>query len=131
MTSMLTASSLQSSHQSSSDNDSSVENQMKAKLTELVSWAKRPNQTPNGWVLLVTSALMIVCFGTAYGLRNFIQDSNSDVCVTRVEGREATRSNFIDLYTTIVRVLPESKDTVTELLVRMNDRYPELDVADC
>lgn len=101
-------------------------------LRKFNAWRKRPNQVPNGRLLLVLVTLGVVTFGTARGVIYAIDESNRDVCFTRAESREANRGNFLDLYQTVLDISgPETQPLVAGLIERMNQRTPPFSIEDC
>jgi hypothetical protein len=96
------------------------------------NWMRTPNKTPNGLVLLGTTILGVASFGSVYGLRNYVTDSNYKICITRVDGRIANRANFQDFYVTLEsQVSEDARPLVAGLLERMDERTPELSYEDC
>ena len=100
-------------------------------LKKFWKWTKRPNQVPNGRLLLATIVLAVVTFGTAIGLKRFIDQVTYDLCLNRVEGRQANISNFEDLYVTVIDINPESAAVIQGLRERMMERTPPLHKGDC
>jgi len=79
----------------------------------------------------VSIVLGLVTFGTAIGLINFINDTTRDICLARVESREANRGNFEDLYVTILSLSTDSEDIIVGLRERLDQRTPSMNVEDC
>lgn len=95
-------------------------------------WFKTPNQTPQGWVAVIVVTLSTVTFGTAYGVRHFVTESNRKICEARSEFSDANQSNFLDLYDSVGRIAgPDSQELLRGLSERMLARTPDFSKDDC
>lgn len=119
--------------QSSSDNASlDTRKTLRSRILSLKKWAKTPNSTPNGWVLLILVTLSTVLFGTVYGVITLVEDYNTKICEARSIFGDANESNFLDLYNTVEELAgPDSRIPIIDLRNRMLDRTPNFDIEDC
>ena len=111
-------SSLELLSMSSLDNSSSENEKNLSLWRRFLVWSKKPNQTSNGRLLLATTVLAIVVFGTVLGLKRLIDEVSHDLCVSN----HAQVASFEDMYITIVG--NNSEQDILDLRDRMLERMP-------
>lgn len=98
------------------------------------SWAKRPNDTPNGILIPTLLLLITTCFGTVLGLKVYFDRAIHQICLVGVEGRNDNRGNFLDWYMTLNLAVEDSEQAapiIDGLVDRMNERTPARTAEEC